>query len=90
MGHYMYSFIEGQAKKESESVVSFVYDCLVKKMNTNIKEVVFLSDACGVQNRNLLMVKFEIWLVKKFSVDNSHIFPVRGHSFNQCDTILDW
>lgn len=82
IGHYMYSFIEGQAKKEEESVVSFVYDCLVKKMNTNIKEVVFLSDACEVQNRNLLMVKFGMWFAKNFSVDNSHIFQVQGHSFN--------
>lgn len=82
---YMYTFMEGQGKKGADSVISFVYDCLCKKMKGEVTEIVFLSDACGGQNKNISMVKFGMWLAKKFNVNIRHIFPVRGHSFNQCD-----
>lgn len=36
---FMYSFIEGEASKGAESVISFVYDCLMKKMTGDYKDV---------------------------------------------------
>lgn len=57
----------------------------MQKNNGNVTEIVFLSDVCGGQNKNSSMVKFGMWLAKKFNVNIRHILPVRGHSFNQCD-----
>ncbi|KAI5722060.1 hypothetical protein M8J76_003126 [Diaphorina citri] len=33
----------------------------------------------------MLMTQFGMWFSKKYGVDILHLYPVRGHSFNQCD-----
>jgi hypothetical protein len=82
-----YCFLETDAKKGPNTVCSFVYDFLVKKLKEfpNLKKVVFLSDSCGGQNQNITVVMFTTWLSKNLNVTIEHIFPVRGHSYNQCD-----
>lgn len=84
---HMYTYLEGEAKKGAESVISFLYDFLSKKVQEmkHLKTIVFLSDACGGQKKNLLMTYFGLWFAKKSSVDILHLYPVRGHSFCQCD-----
>ena len=32
------------------------------------------------------MVQFSLWVSKVFGVNVLQVFPVRGHSFSQCDT----
>lgn len=57
---FYYTFLEGQAKKGSDSVVSFLYDCLSKTKDKypNIKKIVLLSDAAGGQNKNATVMMF--------------------------------
>ena len=49
--------------------------------------IVLLSDSCGGQNENLTMLKFYARLSKKKRKNGTikHIFPVKGHSYCQCD-----
>lgn len=83
----MFTFLESDAKKDSNSVCSFLEDFLRKKLtaNPNWKKVVFFSDSAGGQNKNANVVKFCTMLANKYSIEITHIFPVRGHSYCQCD-----
>lgn len=82
-----YCFMETQSAKNSNSVASFLYDCLLKNMKKfpQVKNIVLLSDSAGGQNRNLTMTKFFNWFSKVYNVEMIQLFPVRGHSFTQCD-----
>lgn len=51
----------------------------------DLKKIVFFSDACGGQNKNMTVVMFTTWLANSLNIEIEHIFPVRGHSYNQCD-----
>lgn len=84
---YFYCFMETQSDKNSNSVVSFLYECLKQNLQIfkEVKTVVLLSDSAGGQNRNSTMVKFCSWFSKVFGVEVLQLFPVRGHSFSQCD-----
>lgn len=84
---YMYTFMETEGKKDANSVASFLYDCLKKKLVEfpRVKKIVFLSDGAGGQNKNKTIVSFGCWFAKVYNVDITHMFPVRGHSFSQCD-----
>ncbi len=44
------------------------------------------SDAAGGQNRNWTMIRFAVFLSIYLEIEIMHIFPVRGHSYNICDT----
>ncbi|KAJ8887593.1 hypothetical protein PR048_013810 [Dryococelus australis] len=80
-------FLENEGQNNPNSVCLFLYDFIKKKMEQmkNIKKLVLLSDSCGGQNKNIKVVKFCAWLSKLLSVNIIHIFPVRGHSYNQND-----
>lgn len=84
---YFYCFMESQASKNSNSVASFLYDCLKKYMEnlSQVKTLVLLSDSAGGQNRNSTIIKFCSWFSRVFDVEIVQLFPVRGHSFTQCD-----
>ena len=82
-----YCFVESESKKNPNTVCSFLYDFIEKQMKVfkNVKKAILLSDSCGGQNKNLCVVMFCTWLSKSFGMEVEHIFPVRGHSYNQCD-----
>ena len=85
---FMYSMIEGQASKNPDSVISFIFDALQKILiayPSRYRRVIFFSDAAGSQNKNSSMVKFCLWCSRFFNIEIVHIFPERGHSFCQCD-----
>lgn len=84
---FMYTFLESQCKKGANTVASFVFDCINKKIEDfpNIKKIVLLSDAAGGQNKNQTLLRFCSYLSKSYNVEVLQIFPVRGHSFGQCD-----
>lgn len=83
----MYCFLECEGAKNANSVCSFLYDFISKKLSSNpsYKTIIFLSDSAGGQNKNLQIVRFCTWLAEILKVDIIHIFPVRGHSYCQCD-----
>lgn len=82
-----YCFLETDSKKGPNTVCSFIHHFVIEKLQhlSNIKKIVFLSDSCGGQNKNITVVMFCTWLAKSLNITVEHIFPVRGHSYNQCD-----
>lgn len=82
-----YCFLENDSNKGPNTVCSFIYHFVMEKLKElpNIKKIVLFSDACGGQNKNITVVMFFIWLAKSLNIPIEHIFPVRGHSYNQCD-----
>lgn len=84
---FMYTFIESQCKKGTNTVASFIFDCIQKKIVDfpNVKKLIFMSDSAGGQNKNQTFLRFCSYLAKSLNVEVMHIFPVRGHSFGQCD-----
>jgi len=45
-----------------------------------------MSDSCGGQNKNRIFVNFTLYLSILLNKNITHIFSVRGHSYNICDT----
>lgn len=83
-----YYFLETEGKKDPSSVCSFLHDFLLYKIKEETfkpTEIVLLSDAAGGQNKNSVVVAYCSWVAMTFNVPVFHIFPVRGHSYNQCD-----
>jgi hypothetical protein len=57
--------------------------------NVNIDEIeniCLFSDACGGQNRNWTVIRYTLYLAILLQIKIIHIFPVRGHSYNICDS----
>lgn len=81
----LYWYLESDGKKNANAVCSMLYHFLSSVITPNVKHVTMFSDSCGGQNKNLTMVQFCCWLSKVFNVEVHHIFPVRGHSYCQCD-----
>lgn len=83
----MYTFIESTTKKGANSVCSFLFDFLQKKAERypGMKKLVLLSDGAGGQNKNAILLRFCSFLSKMYDVEIIHVYPVRGHSYGQCD-----
>lgn len=82
----MYPFLEGFTKKGANTVCSFIYHALKKEFNRNKHtKITLFSDAAGLQNRNYTVLTFLILLSIELKVEILHVFPVRDHSYCQCD-----
>lgn len=80
-----YVYPEGEAKRGPDEVCSMLW-LKIKNMSPEIKELHVFSDACGGQNRNNTLVRFFLALVATGRFRKIYqYFPVRGHSFLQCD-----
>ena len=83
---YIFFLLEGFSKKGSNSVINFVFYTILKEFDPKKHDKIYLfSDGCGGQNKNYLFLQFFASLSKKLGVPIEHIFPVVGHSYNQCD-----
>lgn len=83
---YIFHFLEGTLKKGANAVCNFVKYVIEKEFQQKHYEKIFLySDAAGGQNRNYLIVLFLSMLAVKYQTEIHHLFPVRGHSYSQCD-----
>lgn len=83
---YMFPFLEGTAKKGANTVCSFLKYVVEREFNeSNCSKIVLFSDAASGQNRNYTVLSFLLILSAYLNVKIEHIFPVRGHSYCQCD-----
>lgn len=82
-----FCFLECEGGKNANSVCSFLYDSVSKMLEKtpDAETIIFLSDSCGGQNKNKTMIRFCSWLSAKFNKTVTHLFPIRGHSYCQCD-----
>jgi len=81
----MFHFLEGQSKKGANSVCTFLQSVLMSEITKDTKSICLLSDACPGQNRNKTTCHFLLLAAVINRVDILHLFPVRGHSYCQCD-----
>lgn len=83
---YMIHFMEGSLKKGANTVCNLVYHVIKKEIELNYYDKIFLySDAAGGQNRNYLSMQFFSIVSVVLQLEIQHLFPVRGHSYCQCD-----
>lgn len=83
---YMFYCLEGNMKKGGNAVCNFVEFVLEKELKDNYyNKVLLFSDAAGGQNRNYNTLQFFSLLSVKYQLEIQHLFPVRGHSYCQCD-----
>jgi len=82
---YMFHFMEGNCKKGANRVCLFVHDVIKFECNPEVRKINLFSDACLGQNRNWTMSKFLLSIAMLLNVEIQHTYPVRGHSYNQCD-----
>lgn len=82
---YMFTFLEGCSKKGANSVCSFLNTVFCNDLTAGTKTVFLLSDACPGQNRNYTVSKFLSATAVLKKIEILQLFPVRGHSYCQCD-----
>lgn len=80
----MFHFTEGMTKKGANSVCSFVRNVILVERK-DFKDVFLLSDGCTGQNRNWVVASVLSALAKEENISITQVFPVRGHSYCQCD-----
>lgn len=83
---YMYCFLEGNLKKEGNTVCNFIFDAIRREFDLKYYNKIYLfSDSCPGQNKNYMTLSFLSLLSKKLQVEIQHVYPVRGHSYCSCD-----
>lgn len=82
---YMYG--ENIGAKGSDNVCSLLHNFVYNVLSTDVRHLEIFCDSCGGQNKNYTVIRYVHHLVhiqKRFdSVKMS--FPVRGHSYLECD-----
>lgn len=83
---YMFTFTEGHVKKGATTVCNLLLHAIFEEYKLQYNNKIYLfSDSCSGQNKNYLMLVFLSILANKLQIEIEHIYPVRGHSYCQCD-----
>ena len=84
---YFYCYDETVAKKGADNVCSMLYHFINNHISEDVKDLDLFCDGCGGQNKNYTFIRFMHWLVAKTKRFTKIIvrFPVRGHSYLECD-----
>lgn len=83
---YMFFFMEGFYKKGGNTVFNFILHVIVEEFKKKYYDRIFLFlDSCGGQNKNYNMMILLSLIFQKLEVPIEHLYPVRGHSYSQCD-----
>lgn len=83
---YMFLSIEGYFKKGGNTTSNFLLYVIEKEFALSYYNKIYLfSDSCGGQDKNYMLFTFLILLSIYLQVEIVHLYPVRGHSYCQCD-----
>lgn len=82
-----YVYDETIAKKGADNVASMLYDFIMFHLPDTVKKLSIFCDSCGGQNKNYVVIRFIYYIVHmQRKLDEIKIvFPVRGHSYMECD-----
>lgn len=82
-----YLYPETEGKKGSDDVCSLVHNFVYNYMKPTTTHLQIFCDSCGGQNKNFTMFRFLHHLVhiEKKLEKVTVTFPVRGHSYMECD-----
>lgn len=84
---YFYLYTETVGKRGSDDVCSLLHDFVYNHLPLDVKEIYLFCDSCGGQNKNFTVFRFMHYLVhfeKRFT-NITLTYPVRGHSYLDCD-----
>jgi hypothetical protein len=89
-----YCYYEGEAKKGGNSVCSILWKYVLAQGlldgSSKAKEINFVFDNCGGQNKNKMVLRFMIMLAKLGIADVVRaIFLIKGHTKNDCDRMFN-
>ena len=83
---YMFPYMEGYYKKGADTVYNLLLHVITEETKIDcVNRILLFSDACGGQNRNYSMMICLSLLSRYLEVAIKHLYPVRGHSYCQCD-----
>lgn len=85
-----YVYPEHTANKGSDEVCSFLHLFIYNFLNPDVTDLEAFCDSCSGQNKNNIVFKFvhHVVVVKERKLNSvTCSFPVRGHSYNECDKI---
>ncbi|KAG5875566.1 hypothetical protein JTB14_016936 [Gonioctena quinquepunctata] len=82
-----YTYIEEVPKKGANEVCSFLHDYVMHFLPQEVKYFTIFCDSCGGQNKNFTLIRYLNYLVHVFTRFETVkvIFPIRGHSYMECD-----
>ncbi|PSN42801.1 hypothetical protein C0J52_20545 [Blattella germanica] len=84
---FFYCYPETVGGKGSDEVVSMLLNFIFTKLDTKVKHLEVFCDSCGGQNKNYTVFRFLHYVVsvaKKLETIKV-TFPIRGHSYLECD-----
>ena len=92
---YAHTYFEDEAKKGGNNVASLIYrqlfyDGFLQDDKKHIKELNFVFDNCGGQNKNRMVLRMLLYLVRRKVCDTARaIFLIKGHTKNDCDRMFN-
>ena len=90
-----HTYFEDEAKKGGNDVTSLIYrqlfhDGFLQDDKKHVKELNFVFDNCAGQNKNCMVLRMLLYLVRRKVCDIARaIFLVKGHTKNDCDRMFN-
>uniref|UniRef100_A0A2A4K6G5 Uncharacterized protein n=1 Tax=Heliothis virescens TaxID=7102 RepID=A0A2A4K6G5_HELVI len=84
---YFFAYNESIGKKGSDDVASHLFYFIFNEMEVQVKTLIIFCDSCGGQNKNYTIFRMLHYIVHCCNRLESVtvIFPIRGHSYMECD-----
>lgn len=84
---YFYTYPEYMAKKGSDEVSSFLFHFIMNYLPAEVEHLHIFCDGAGGQNKNYTVIRFIHYVVSVVKRLKSIriTYPVRGHSYLECD-----
>lgn len=82
-----YTYPEIIGRKGSDDVCSLLHHYIYNYLDPNVRKLQIFCDSCGGQNKNFTVLRFIHNIVhNEKKLDSIQItFPIRGHSYMECD-----
>jgi len=90
-----HTYFEDEAKKGGNDVTSLIYrqlfhDGFLQDDKKHVKELNFVFDNCAGQNKNCMVLRMLLYLVRRKVCDVARaIFLIKGHTNNDCDRMFN-
>jgi len=82
-----YTYDETVARKGADDVCSMLEHYFFEILDPKIRQLIIFCDSCAGQNKNYTTIRFFHYMVciKKRFDSIKMVFPIRGHSYLECD-----
>lgn len=82
-----YTYPQTSGKKGGDEVCSMLWDFIFNHLDSEVKELSIFCDSCSGQNKNYSVFRMLHYIVHNTKrLDTIQmVFPIRGHSYLECD-----